>query len=437
MNSRMQDFSRHVRSVTLALALVTVFVATVVATPSAQAQTFTSLYSFSGKSDGGQPAASLILDTSGNLYGTTASGGTGSCTNKGFGTGCGTVFAVNQAGKETVIYSFPGTGAQGANPLAYLVRDTSGNLYGTTQNGGSSGCNAPKGCGVVFRVTKAGKEVVFHSFAEGSDGAFPGGGLIRDSKGNLYGLTGWGGSEVCSEGGAQGCGTVFKLTPTGTESVLYDFTGAGGDGAIGSGGLIEDAAGNLYGTTEHGGNAGCDNGDGLGCGTVFKLSATGTESVLYAFEGGSDGANPYLGSLIEDAAGNLYGTTAYGGDLNCNAPAGCGTVFALTKTGKEIVLYTFTGADGAVPLSALVRDPQGNLYGTTAYGGDLTCNAPNGCGTVFEVTTARKEVLLHIFESSDGLNPYGGLVRDTKGNLYGTTFGGGTSSAGTVFKLTP
>jgi uncharacterized repeat protein (TIGR03803 family) len=432
MNSREQLSRTRLRAVSIALALAIVLVAVVVATPSAQAQTFRTLYNFTGGSDGGLPIAGLILDAANNLYGTTGSGGTGSCKNKGLGVGCGTVFKVDKTGKETVLYSFPGTGKRGANPFAGVLRDAKGNLYGTTFNGGSTGCNKPKGCGVVFKVAKSGKETVLHSFNGGTDGAFANG-ILRDPKGNFYGTTGWGGSSQCNEGNGQGCGTVFELDTTGTESVLYSFTGAGGDGAIPSAGLVRDAKGNLYGTTEHGGNSGCDDGNGDGCGTVFKLDTTGKESVLYSFTGGADGANPYAG-LVLDASGNLYGTT-YGGGAS-----GYGTVFKVDTKNNETVLYSFGGGTfGSNPYAGLVIDKKGNLYGTTFSGG------ASGYGTVFKVDKTGNETVLHSFANSDGANPgYGYLVRDTAGNLYGTTLQGGTSGTGclgggcgTVFKLTP
>jgi uncharacterized repeat protein (TIGR03803 family) len=438
MSNRAEYPETRCCAIRIVLVLAVCFVATATATSSAYAQTLTTLYNFTGGLDGGLPAAGLALDAANNLYGTTASGGVGSCKAKGLGVGCGLVFKMDKTGKETVLYSFPGTGARGANPIAGPLRKANGYLYGTTMNGGSIGCNGEKGCGVLFSVSTTKVETTLHNFGEGTDGQFPGG-LIQDASGNLYGITGWGGSSSCNEGGGTGCGTVFELTSAGAESVLYRFTGAEGDGAIPLAGLVEDGQHNLYGVTEHGGNSGCNNGDGEGCGTVFKLDDERRESVLYAFTGSSDGANPFAG-LVEDASGDLYGTTAYGGDLNCNPPTGCGTVFVLSKAGHETVLHNFTGAegDGAIPYAGLLLDARGKLYGTTYAGGDLDCNPPNGCGTVFELDKSGKETVLHTFAGPDGAGPYlGVLVRDAEGNLYGTTFGGGTHGYGTVFKLTP
>jgi uncharacterized repeat protein (TIGR03803 family) len=270
-----------------------------------------------------------------------------------------------------VLYTFTG-GADGSAPEATLVRDPAGNLYGTTVYGGDYGK------GVVFKVDTAGTETVLHSFTGGADGETPEtGGLILDTAANLYGTTVFGGTYYS--------GVVFKLDPTGTETVLYTFTG-GADGGSPDTGLIRDAAGNLYGTTMQGGDLqACPY---LGCGTVFKLDPTGKETVLYAFNGRADGYKPEA-SLIRDAAGNFYGTTWWGGDLH-SCPLtlgslGCGVVFKLDPTGVETVLHTFHGgADGAWPTSTLVRDTAGNLYGTASGGGNYTCVA-FGCGVVFRI----------------------------------------------------
>jgi len=246
--------------------------------------------------------------------------------------------------------------------------------------------------------------------------------LVPNSNGNLYGTT--------SQQGAYGYGTVFKLDSTGKETVLYSFTGTSGDGANPYAGLARDAKGNLYGTTYYGGLESCNN---IGCGVVFKLDTTGKESLLHTFTGTEgDGANP-SGGLVRDAKGNLYGTTRFS--------AGGGIVFKVDATGKETVLYAFSGhADGDEPFNGtLVRDGRGNLYGTTLLGGDLACSLGYGCGTVFQVDTTGKETVLYNFTGTggDGENPMAGLVRDTKGNLYGTTAYGGAYGYGTVFKLTP
>jgi uncharacterized repeat protein (TIGR03803 family) len=412
------------RAVRIALALAIVLVPTVVEAQSAEGRIFKVLYSFRGGADGYYPYDGLTQDAAGNLYGTTAYGGTG-CN----GLGCGVVFKVDKTGKETLLHRFTGTvtgtGGDGEEPLAGLVRDANGNLYGTTAWGGNPNCNFGSGCGVVFKLDKAGKETVLYSFTgftEGSDGENPEAGLVRDAAGNLYGTTRWGGSGVCE----YGCGVVFKLDKTGKETVLYSFTGTGGDGASPLAGLVRDVNGNLYGTTWLGGTS--------NYGTVFKVDKTGKETVLHSFTGGADGGWPQLGYLVRDAAGNLYGTTWLGGDLSCRRSFGCGVVFKLGKTGKETVLYSFTGTggDGENPIAGLVRDAKGNLYGTTGGGGAY------GYGTVFKLDKTGKETVLHSFDpQTDGGWPNAGLIGDAAGNLYGTANLGGAYGYGTVYKLTP
>jgi uncharacterized repeat protein (TIGR03803 family) len=402
-----------------ALALVVVLVTAVVATQSAQAQTYSEsvLYSFTGTGgDGAFPFAGLMRDAVGNLYGTTVKGGGTGC----LGSGCGTVFKLDTTGKETVLYSFTGS-SDGASPDAGLIRDAAGNLYGTTERGGK--CRRfVAGCGTVFKLDTTGKETVLHRF-RGADGATPIAGLIRDSAGNFYGTTLLGGGTGCVR---PGCGTVFILDTTGKETVLYSFTGTGGDGAFPHAGLIRAAAGNFYGTTSGGGDLTCN--APFGCGVVFKLDTTGKETVLYSFTGSPDGASPDAG-LIRDSAGNFYSTTSGGGGA-----FGKGTVFKLDTTGNETVLHSFTGTggDGALPSAGLIRDTVGNLYGTTTSGG------ASDYGTVFKLDTSGNETVLYSFTGgADGATPTAGLIRDSAGNLYGTTFGGGAFGYGTVFKLTP
>jgi uncharacterized repeat protein (TIGR03803 family) len=420
------------RRLQFALAIMLVAAALAIASAQAQTYTYSVLYSFTGSPDGAYPPSGyLAREAQGNLYGTTQGGGDLSC-NAGFG--CGTVFKVDTTGKETLLYSFSGTAGDGTTPSAGLVRDAQGSLYGTTAEGGAYQD------GTVFKLDTTGKESVLYSFTgTGGDGVDLRAGLVRDVQGNLYGTT--------YKGGAYGYGTVFKVDTTGKETVLYSFTGIGGDGAFPVSGLVPDSQGNLYGTTSLSG--------AYGYGTVFKVDTTGKETVLYSFTGtGGDGAGPY-GDLVLDAQGNLYGTTFGGGDPACNGIYGaCGTVFKLDTTGKETVLYSFTGigggnrtvGDGAYPYAGLVRDAQGNLYGTTYYGGERACNDMyGGCGTVFKLDTAGHETVLYSFigTGGDGAYPAAGLVRDAQGNLYGTTGNGGDlicnagGGCGTVFKLTP
>jgi uncharacterized repeat protein (TIGR03803 family) len=305
-----------------------------------------------------------------------------------------------QAQTYTVLNRF--TGADGRNPSEYghLIADSAGDLYGTTSGGGTAGL------GVVFKLNKTG-ETVLHSFTGGTDGAAPYAGLTRDRAGNLYGTT--------SGGGASGVGVVFKVDTTGTETVLYNFTGKL-DGANPYASLIRDSAGNLYGTTFGGG--------GWGAGVVFKLDTTGTERVLHHFTGGADGDEPSA-PLIQDSAGNLYGTTAGGGASNW------GVVFKLDRTGNETVLHSFSGGtDGGYPIAGLIRDSAGNLYGTTQSAGI------SAAGVVFKLDTTGTETVLYSFTGgTDGAYPVAGLIRDSAGNLYGTASDGGASRQGVVFKV--
>lgn len=373
---------------------------------SAQTYTESILYTFSGNTDGAHPLAGLVMDSSGTLYGTTWEGGNSSVCD---GFGCGTIFKVAASGEETVLYAFAG-GADGAIPEAPVIRDSQGNLYGTALAGGYlSYCGGFGSCGVVFKLDSAGAFTVLHTFTGAPDGALPQAGLIQDAKGNLYGTT--------QNGGTFSDGAVFKIDASGHETVLYSFR-EGADGGLPEAGLIRDAAGNLLSTTLIGGTT-TD-------GTVFKVDPSGNETVLYAFTGVSgDGAAP-SGGLVANGT-SLYGTTRWGGPH----PAGEGTVFKLDKNGKETVLHAFSGPDGANPVASLIHDAAGNLYGTTLYGGSL------GLGTVFEINTSGKATVLHNFTAgTDGSQPYGALIRDSAGNLYGTTSEGGVYGLGTVFKLT-
>jgi uncharacterized repeat protein (TIGR03803 family) len=316
---------------------------------------------------------------------------------------------------------FAGGDASGGGfaPYAGLIFDAAGNLYGTTYAGGA-------GDGVVFKLAPnpdgTWTETVLHSFA-GTDGGGPYAGLIFDATGNLYGTT--------EGGGAGDYGVVYKLSPnpdgTWTESVLHSFTGA--DGWFPYAGLIFDSAGNLYGTTYYGGGTGC----GYGCGAVYKPApnpdGTWTETVLHSFMG-TDGRNPY-GGLISDASGNLYGTTQYGG-----ASAGYGVVFKLAPnvdgTWTETVLHNFMGTDGYGPLAGLVFDAIGNLYGTAQGGG------ADGNGVVFKLVPnqdgAWSESVLHTF-SGTGKNPEAPVIFDPAGNLYGTA-SAGNNNYGLAFEIT-
>lgn len=397
---------------------LTIILTGILLVQSALAQTFTVLYTFKGSPDGANPRAGLIRDAKGNLFGTTEGGGFTNCQFNG----CGVAFRLDTKGKETVLHRFKkGPLGGGTSPTGKLVRDAAGNLYGSASEGGYS-CNNTPGCGAIFKLDKNGKETVLFYFRDASGGANPGG-LIRDSAGNLYG--------DASGGLCKGeCGLVFELSATGSYAVLYYFKGAP-DGEGPAGGLARGPAGTLYGTTEEG---------GLGYGTVFKVNQNQKETVLYQFTGGADGAIPFTG-VTRDSAGNLYGTTEAGGVPGCSG-FGCGTVFKLDPTGKETVLYAFTGGtDGGPPLAGVVRDAAGNLYGTTSTGGDSTQCAV-GCGVVFKLDTNGTETVLHAFTGgADGANPATPLLLDSSGTLYGTALQGGTgcdnSGCGVVFKITP
>lgn len=403
-------------------------IASLALAPLDSAHAFKVIYSFTGGTDAENPAAGLVRDAAGNFYGTTGNGGTGNCGN---GFACGTVFKLAPDGTETVLHSFT-SGTDGAMPgSGRLLRDRAGNLYGTTIRGGGKG-NCYFGCGTVFKVAPDGTETVVHAFAGGSDGASPQGGLIKDAAGNLYGTTEYGGTGYRDCTGGYGSGTIFKVAPDGQEKVLHSFTGSP-DGCQPFGQLIMDAAGNLYGTTGWGGKSDCPP---IYCGTVFKLSPDGTETVLYSFRS-HDGEIPE-GKLIMDAAGNLYGTTVYGG------AQGVGTVFKLAPDGTETVFYSFCGScsGGHSPYAGLLMDRAGNLYGTTAYGGLANCVNGFGCGTVFKLAPDGTEKVLHAFTGgSDGGGPHGDLITDGAGHLYGTSGYGGKVNAncyygcGTVFRI--
>jgi uncharacterized repeat protein (TIGR03803 family) len=275
---------------------------------------------------------------------------------------------------------------------------------------------------VVFKLDPLRKETVLYAFTDGADGAFPYAGLVRDAAGNLYGTAAFGGifNSACQ----YGCGVVFKIDDTGQYSVLYSFTG-GSDGAQPFAGLLLDSAGNLYGTASRG---------GPGYGVVFEIDTTAKYTVLYRFLDPTQGATPSL--ALRDGTGNFYGTTYEGGDLSCFSGNGCGTVFKLDPVGNLTVLHTFTGEpDGAFPNDdGLFRDKAGNLYGTTQNGGgSCPVREPPGCGTVFKLDPAGNESVLYAFTGlhGDGRDPHAVVIGDALGNLYGTTL----QPLGTVFKL--
>jgi uncharacterized repeat protein (TIGR03803 family) len=342
------------------------------------------VYSFGGGTDG-SAAGTLVLDAKGILYAVTSDGG-----NKGFGTFFKLTPNSGPAWKKTVLHNFGG-GARGATPAGNLVADAAGNFYGTTAQGGNVKCSMgepPLGCGIVFRFSRGPrapwKETVLYTFKDLSDG-LASSELAIDAQGNLFGATIIGGPDP------NAAGTVFKLSPKPTGSwpktILYTFI-YGTNGSSPAGGVILDAAGNLYGATTMGGDMNCGHG---GCGTVYQLTPTPNgpwqETSLHIFEGGSDGISPW-GRLAFDSQGNLFGTTSQGG--NACSGSGCGTVFELAKSiWTETVIHSFAGGnDGIGPLSGVIVDPLGQLYGTTVNGGGTACGG-GGCGTVYQISANR------------------------------------------------
>jgi uncharacterized repeat protein (TIGR03803 family) len=410
------------------------------------------LWRFNG-TDGYRPNGPLVFDAAGNLYGTTSEGGAY------YGGNVFRLTASNGKWTETELYSFCPTGkncTDGVLPSAGVIFDASRkNLYGVTGNGGRYGG------GVVFELTSGanGKwiEKVLHSFGKGEDGALPQGGLSFDTSGNLYGTTLYGGAHTTSCDRVS-CGTVFQLKPRSngewTENVLHNFNNDNKDGFWPDTGLIADASGNLYGTTQAGGFYSCGIQGASGCGTVFRLSPSADgkwkETILHSFNC-NNGQSP-TGNVVFDAQGNLYGTTFFGGEVGCNYPYGCGTVFELTHgmngAWAEKVLRSFYRERGP---SGVILDAAGNLYGLTVMGGpyNIPYVCSPGCGVAFELTPGANgkwtATTLHSFGNGrDGNEPLGTLIFDGAGNLYGVTHEGGNNSenclaggCGTVFEITP
>jgi uncharacterized repeat protein (TIGR03803 family) len=437
--------------ITLLLVVSAFLVAPITARGAGKERVLYSLCPLNGCTDGLLPLGYLIFDSFGNLYGVTGDGGAN---------GWGAVFRLTPSAdgkwKEKVLHSF--NEDDGSGPVAGLIVDGAGNFYGTTSEGGvyyNCGYDPVYGCGAVFELTPGSdggwKEKVIHNFnGQNKDGFYPRGSLVSDAAGSLYGTTASGGAHnSCLQVNSSGCGAVVRLTRDAKgqwkESVIYSFKGSDGWQPLGN--LIFDKKGNLYGTTSQGGgyNRNCYE---YSCGTVFELSPSSdglwTETVLHHFNG-NDGAQPQ-GSLIFDAAGNLYGATSVGGPYG--GGFGGGAVFELMPTGsgqwEEKVLHYFgKGKDGYVPYAGLTLDAAGNLYGTTTGGGAYGSNCgTEPCGTVFQLMPGANgqwsEKVLHSFSGSpDGNLPEGSLTFDSAGNLYGTTAAGGGYDAGAVFEITP
>ena len=357
----------------------------------------------------------LMQASDGNFYGTSWNGGANSQ---------GAFFRVTPDGAEKVLYSFAGGTGDGTNPEG-VIQGTDGNFYGATGAGGIGAC--PGGCGIIFKITPAGAESVMYFFTGAGDGGSPND-LLLGSDGNFYGAAALGGvmNGAC---GSQGCGVVFRLTPSGTLTTLYAFPGGPADGAEAAY-VIQGTDGNLYGNTVYGGQS--DDG------TVFELTLGGVETVLHSFAGDSDGAIPFA-PLTQGSDGNLYGTTQYGGTY------GNGVIFSVdlgpipAGMSNEAVLHAFAGttSEGANPATAMALGSDGNFYGTTNSGGDPNC--ASGCGTVFKIAPAGTFATLSLFGVGAGNVPPDptSLIQGNDGNFYGTTSQGGANGFGTVFKMTP
>jgi hypothetical protein len=455
------------------------------ASASSFAQSESVLYAFQGGSDASRPQSSLVADGAGNLYGTTVLGGSG-CSNNVCGAVFRLSPPTTTGGSwtETVIYNFQG-GTDGIDPVDGLILDKSGNLYGTTIGGGTGPCPtgvAPgPGCGVVFELSPptsggAWTETILYNFQGGTDGSYPWSPLVFDQKGNLYGTTWYGGSSFCES--VFVCGTVYRLSPPATqggawtERILHSFNFFG-DGSSPTAGVMLGSNGAVYGTTRAGGNGSCAiDGQSSGCGSVFQLTpppyaAGGWKESVYSFRTQGLGAFP-VSNLVVGRNGALYGTTPYGGtaqtcfDSIGSTAIGCGAVFEITPPTtaggpwRETTIYSFAGLDdGAYPQAGLVVDGKGNIYGTAAAGGGAgSCSRffdyTNGCGTVFKLSPPAShggswtETTVHSFAGgSDGANPWAGLTSDGKGGFYGTTYTGGNQTTcgawgcGTIFHIVP
>ena len=416
------------------------------------------LYSFQGGNDGAVPAGGVVFDKQGNLYGATSDGGSG-CTAGSCGTVFQLVPPANKGGawSENILHNFQGQ--DGSIPEGGVILDVAGNVYGTTAYGGSGPCTlfgSTVGCGMVYEMvppkTKNGAwtEKVLYSFLGNKDGQFPIGDLVFDKAGNLYGATQFGGGYgSCDAPFYQHCGTIFKLIPPKTkggkwkEKVLYSFK-SGKDGANPNGRLALDKGGALYGTTPIGGGTNCHSSLGNGCGVVFLLKPpsvkghTWAETILHRFRDGADGASPAPG-LTPGNDGIFYGAAEGGGEFQS------GLIFRLTRARSgpwsERVLYNFVGNQGGQNPGSLIFGSDGNLYGAASGGQDFE-------GLIFRLnrqTLGRSwqlAVLYNFMRSDDGAGPDAGLIFDEVGNLYGTTVAGGdrtgcTNGCGTVFEAKP
>lgn len=363
--------------------------ATVIGTP---AQTFTTLLNFTGTNGSAPYYMTLVQGSDGNFYGTTAASD---------GPAAGTVFQITPGGTLTTLHSFVWT--DGGSPYSGLALAINGTFYGTTFSGGLNNY------GTVFEITPKGTLTTLHSFDFTTDGANLWAGLIQATNGSFYGTTEYGGTYTY--------GTIFKITASGTLTTVHTFNGT--DGGYPYASLIQATNGYLYGTTSFGGSG--------GYGTIFKVTPTGTLTTVHNFDG-TDGQLAEA-PLVQATNGAFYGTTVYG------SSHGAGTIFRITPGGTLTTLYSFSGTDGRYPYAGLIQATDGNLYGTTVNGGTSSNCSVTGCGTIFKITPRGTLTTLHSFEFTDGENPYGALLQATDGNLYGTTYLGGSSGRGTMYSL--
>jgi uncharacterized repeat protein (TIGR03803 family) len=391
--------------------------AAVIAAP-AQDVYYATVVTFTFWGNGAWPYAGLVRGIDGNLYGTTSQGGIG----------FGTVYNITATGTLTTLYNFcsqPNC-TDGEVPVDGLVLASDGSFYGTTEGNGYG-----TGGGTIFKITPSGDLTTLYTFCSAgppcADGLYPKAGLVQGTDGNFYGTTYQGGG---GDGCGFGCGTVFKITPAGVLRTLHDFCPGGppcADGVFPLAGLVQGTDGNFYGTTQQGGVY--DNCSGTTCGTIFRITPDGVLTVLHSFNG-SNGAYP-MASLIQASDGNFYGTTGNGGAY------GGGTAFRIAATGTLTTLYSFCAqsgcTDGEFPAGSLLQTKDGSFYGTTGVGGEYDC------GTAFRITLDGALTTLYSFcsQQNDGEIPLAGLVQATDGFFYGTTYRGGASNYGTIFRLLP
>ncbi|MGZ8189475.1 MAG: choice-of-anchor tandem repeat GloVer-containing protein, partial [Methylosarcina sp.] len=348
------------------------------------------VYEFPGQLCFGGPNSEPIQGSDGSFYGTTSAGGTEA--------NGATVFKLDPSGNFSILHEFD----SGFFEQSKLLLTSDGSLYGATFTGGANDA------GILYKIDPSGTFSVLHEFDGGNGGKAPAAGLIQGSDGNFYGTT--------TAGGTEGQGIVYRISPSGDFSVLHSFDTITGANPYAP--LVQYGDGSFYGTTVNGGS--------FGEGVVFRIDPTGTVSVVYSFGSSDEAGTVPLAELIQGKDGNFYGTNSEGGDN------GSGTVYRIDSAGYTEILHSFDGSEGSSPHARLLQDPAGNFYGTTYYGGSYNA------GTIFKLDASGMFSILHDFDGgSGGANPEAGLIRDSRGNLYGTTHGGGANSAGTVYKLTP